>query len=87
MPISEAKKRANKKWNDAHMKERYDRFQIVLPVGRKSAVEAFARDRGLSVNGLVNSLLQHEMGLSDDEWKSKPSDSVSDASETAQEGL
>ena len=69
MPISEARKRANKKWNDAHMKERYDRVQIVLPAGRKQAVEARAAEGGESVNGFVNRLLRADMGLSEEEWK------------------
>ncbi len=69
MPISEAKKRANKKWNDAHMKERYDRVQLVLPAGRKQAVEAHAQSRGESVNGFINRLVRVEMGLSEEEWK------------------
>lgn len=69
MPISEARKRANKKWNDAHMKERYDRVQIVLPAGRKQAVEARAAEHGESVNGLVNRLLREDMGISEEGWK------------------
>ena len=71
MPISEAKKRANKKWNDAHMTERYDRVQIVLPAGRKQAVEAHAAQGGESVNGFVNRLIREDMGISAEEWKGK----------------
>ena len=47
----------------------YDRLAITVPKGQKQAVEAFARGRGESVNGLVNALLRGEMGLSDEEWK------------------
>ena len=67
--MSEAKRRANKKWNDANLKERYDRIQLVIPKGRKQALEAFAKAKGESVNGLINRLLQHELGLSDGEWR------------------
>ena len=49
----------------------YDSLRIVVPKGRKSTIEAFAREHGQSVNGLVNGLLQREIGLSDDEWKEK----------------
>ena len=52
----------------------YDRLAITIPKGRKQAVEAFARGRGESVNGLVNALLRAEMGLSKDEWDKKQGD-------------
>jgi len=47
----------------------YDRVSVVLPKGQKTRVEAFAKERGQSVNGIINSLLQNEMGLSDEQWK------------------
>lgn len=56
-PMSEAKKKANKKWNDANMKERYDRVQLVLPKGRKAELQALAEQRGQSVNGFINRLI------------------------------
>lgn len=69
MPMSEAKKRANKKWNDENLKIKYDRIQVVIPKGRKQAVEAHASSKGESVNGLVNALLRADMGLTEAEWK------------------
>ena len=54
---------------DKYVKNNYDRIEIKVPKGRKQAVEAYARGRGESVNGLVNGLLRAEMGLSDDEWR------------------
>lgn len=59
--MSEAKKRANKKWNDANMKERYDRVQLVLPKGRKTALQAAAEQHGQSVNGFINSLIDEAL--------------------------
>jgi len=53
------------RWN----KNNYDDVRIRLPKGRKAAVEAFAREHGESVNGLVNTLLRAEMGLSEVEWR------------------
>jgi len=47
----------------------YDNVTIRFPKGRKQAVEAFAREHGESVNGMVNRLVRAEMGLSEDEWK------------------
>lgn len=69
MAMTEAKRRANKKWNDANMTTKYDRISVLVPKGRKQAVEALAREHGESVNGVVNRLLRSEMGLSEDEWK------------------
>ena len=54
----------------------YDQLPIRVPKGRKQAIEAFARERGDSVNGLVNALLRAEMGLTDDEWKATPNDTT-----------
>lgn len=59
--MSEAKKRANKKWNDANMKERYDRVQLVLPKGRKAELQAAAEQHGQSVNGFINSLIDESL--------------------------
>ena len=47
----------------------YDRISVTIPKGRKAAVEAHAKSKGESVNGLVNALLRADMGLSEDEWK------------------
>ena len=51
----------------------YDRITIFVPKGRKETIETLAHDRGLSVNGLANMLLQRETGLSDDDWKVRES--------------
>lgn len=59
--ISEAKKRANKKWNDANMKERYDRVQLVLPKGEKERVQAAALASGESVNGYIGKAISQRM--------------------------
>lgn len=69
MAMTEAKRRANKKWNDANMTTKYDRISVLVPKGRKQAVEAHAKSNGESVNGMVNRLVRAEMGLSEDEWK------------------
>ena len=60
-----ARTKANRKYNE----KAYDRLAITIPKGSKQAVEAFARERGESVNGMVNRLVRAEMGLSDDEWR------------------
>ena len=68
-PISEARKRANKKWNDENMAKKYDRIQLVVPKGRKADIEAYAKSRGDSVNGMMNAFLREALGMSEDEWK------------------
>lgn len=72
MPMSDAKRKANKRWNDENMVKKYDRLSILVPKGRKEAIEAHAKDKNESVNGLVNTLLRADMGLSMDEWKREP---------------
>ncbi len=54
MALSEARKRANKKWNDANMRERYDRIQIVVPKGKKEIIQLKAKENGISVNAYIN---------------------------------
>lgn len=69
MPLSEARKRANKKWNDANMSTIYSRLSIFVPKARKETIEAYAKAKNLSINGLVNELLRTELGVSAEEWK------------------
>ena len=47
----------------------YDNLRIIVPKGRKEEIEAHAKNKGISVNGLVNALLRADMGMSDEEWK------------------
>lgn len=42
----------------------YDRISVTIPKGQKQAVEAHAKSKGESVNGLINTLLRADMGLS-----------------------
>ena len=57
--------RAKNKYNSNN----YDSLRIVVPKGRKAIVEAHAKSKGESVNGLVNALLRADMGLTEEEWK------------------
>ena len=65
MATTKAQQRAVAKY----MKANYDEMKIRIPKGRKTAVEAHAKSKGESVNGLVNALLRTDMGLSEGEWK------------------
>lgn len=73
-PLSDARKRANKKWNDENMAKKYDRIQLVVPKGRKADIDAYAKAKGESVNGLVNGLLRAALEMSEEEWKRVPQD-------------
>ena len=73
-PMSEARKRANKKWNDENQAKRYDRIQLVVPKGRKTDIDEYAKAKGDSVNGLMNSLLREALGMSEEEWKAVADD-------------
>ncbi len=53
MPISEAKKRANKKWNDENLQKRYDRIQLVVPKGKKEIIQGYAKEKGISTNEFI----------------------------------
>lgn len=49
--------------------QNYERLSITVPKGQKQAIQAHAEAKGQSINGLVNGLLQADMGLSEDEWR------------------
>ena len=78
-PLTEARKRANKKWNDENMAKKYDRIQLVVPKGRKEEIETFAKERGESVNGLINLLLREAMQRSEEDWKRTSEEQPGDA--------
>ena len=50
----------------------YDDLRVRVPKGQKEQIEALARERKQTVNGLIGSLLQREMQLTDEEWKRPP---------------
>lgn len=56
----------------------YDQLPIRIPKGRKADVDAYAKHRGESVNGLVNNFLREALGMTEDEWK-KTSDDAGEA--------
>ena len=68
-PLSEARKRANKKWNDENLAKKYDRIQLVVPKGRKADIEAYAEEKGMSVNGWICAFVREALGMSEEEWK------------------
>ena len=61
MPMSEGKRKANEKWNNANLKEKYDRIQLVVQKGKKEKIQAAAQQTGESVNGFIWRLIQAEL--------------------------
>lgn len=61
MALSEARKRANKKWNDENLKEKYDRIQLIVPKGKKAIIKAHAESKGESINKFVNRAIDETM--------------------------
>ena len=45
------------KWNA----KTYDRINLTVPKGKKAKIQAFAADRGESVNGFINRVIDQEM--------------------------
>lgn len=54
MPMSEAKKKANKKWNEKSYKETYDRVLVLLKKGKKDIIKEAAEANGESTNAFIN---------------------------------
>ena len=51
--MSEAKKRANKKWNDENLSTRYDHIHLALPAGYRDRLKVAADQEGESVNEYI----------------------------------
>ena len=59
MAISEARHRANEKWNA----KAYDEIKVRVPKGDKEKIQAFAQGQGETVNGFINRLIVEAMGV------------------------
>ncbi len=57
MAISDARHRANEKYNA----KAYDEIKVRVPKGRKDEIQAVAEAQGQSVNGFINLLLDEAM--------------------------
>ena len=57
MPISEAKKRNNAKWDAAHL----DRLSLALPAGSREKIKAHAAGRGESVNAFIGRAIREQI--------------------------
>ena len=59
MAISEARHRANEKWNA----KAYDEIKVRVPKGDKHRIQAYVQERGETVNGFINRLIAEAMGV------------------------
>ena len=55
--LSEAKKRANRKYNE----KAYDQLKIVVKKGERDIIKAYAESIGKSLNGYINDLIISDM--------------------------
>jgi len=64
--MSEARKRANKKWNDENLAVRYDHIHLALPAGYKEKLKAAAEcestpDKKVSVNDFIRKAIDQRL--------------------------
>lgn len=67
--MSETQGKSSTRAKNKYNARNYDSLRIVVPKGRKAVIEAHARSKGKSINGLVNALIMADMGISEGEWK------------------
>lgn len=70
MPASKAQQKAVNKYMNVH----YDRVNLVVPKGRKAALEQRSKENGESVNGYLNRLIRDDLGISEEAWRARPED-------------
>ena len=56
-------------YKQAYNEKAYARLAITIPKCRKADVDAYAKSKGESVNGLVNNFLREALGMTEEEWK------------------
>lgn len=80
-PMSEAKKKANAKWNSNNA-GKYDRVQLVIPAGRLALLKEVAALRTtkkpVSVGGYIQKLICDDLGITDAQWRDGSEISLSD---------
>lgn len=67
MPVSKAQQKAV----NGYISRNYDRINLTVPKGRKADIDAHAKSMGTSTAGLLNDLLMRELGMTEEEWKTK----------------
>ena len=57
MPVSKAKQKSNRKWNENNL----DRLYIFVPKGQKEIIRAMAESKGESLNAYVSKAIQRQL--------------------------
>ena len=57
MPVSEAKKKANKKWNDAN----YKQVKLSMPIAEAEALDKYCKENGLTKAGFIRELIKERI--------------------------
>ncbi len=60
MPLSEARKRANRKWDEAN-REKYWRCTVMIPVVEKERIVAQAAKSGKGVSEYIRGLIEEDI--------------------------
>lgn len=61
MALSEARKKANEKYNA----KAYDQVKVLVKKGERDKIKAHAERQGLSLNGYINKLIAEDMSKGD----------------------
>ena len=75
MPLTPAQRRARAKYNA----KAYDRIELIVLKGNKEILQTYCSERGLSVNGLINSLLRERLAADGVEMITRQPDNEQDA--------
>lgn len=57
MPLSEARKKANRKYND----KAYDNIVVKVKKGKREQINEYAKSKGMSTNGYINKLIDDDI--------------------------
>ena len=57
MAVSEAKKRANKKWNDAN----YKQVKLSMPIVEAEILDTYCKERNISKAGFIREAIKEKM--------------------------
>lgn len=59
MAVSEAKKRANKKWNDAN----YKRINLAIPIDEYQIIDNHCNNNNISKNSFILGLIRNKLNI------------------------
>lgn len=57
MPVSKAKQKSNRKWNENNL----DRLYVFVPKGQKEIIRAMAESKGESLNSYIGKAIQRQL--------------------------